>query len=230
MILSTASTLSVETTLRSFSTPSTMTIFTTVVMRPAFPSWTTFSLPFSRSALSRRTVLYGTTSTFVSSFSTTLDSGLDGSTGAAGSFVPTSMILSTASTLSVETTLRSFSTPSTITIFTTVVMLPAFPSWTTFSLPFSRSALSRRTVLYGTTSTLVSSFSTTLDSGLDGSTGLAGSAGLDGSAGAAGSFVPTSIISSTASTLLVETTLRSVSLPSTITTCSTVVTLPSLPF
>ena len=75
------------------------------------------------------------------------------------------MILSTASTLLVETTLRSVSLPSTRTTCSTVVILPSFPSWTTFSVPFSRSALSRRTVLYGTTSTLVSSFSTTVGFG-----------------------------------------------------------------
>ena len=225
IILSTASTLLVETTFRSVSLPSTRTTCSTVVMRPSFPSWTTFSLPFSRSALSRRIVLYERTSTFVSSFSTILASGLDGTTGVSpgllDSFVPTSIILSIASTLVIETSLRSTSLPSARTTCSTVVMRPSFPSCTTFSVPFSRVGFSWRIVLYASTSTLVSSFSTILTSGLDGTTGV--------SPGLLDSFVPTSIILSTASTLLVETTLRSTSLPSTRTTRSTVVTIPSFP-
>ena len=81
------------------------------------------------------------------------------------SFVPTSIIWLTASILLVETTLRSVSTPSTKTTCSTVVTLPSLPSWTIFSVPLSRSALSRRIVLYALTSTLVSSFSTTIGFG-----------------------------------------------------------------
>ena len=245
IILSTASTLLVETTLRSTSLPSTRTTRSTVVTIPSLPSWTTFSVPFSRLALSRRMVLYERISTLVSFFSTILVSGLDGTTGVSpgllDSFVPTSIILSTASTLFDTMTLRSFSTPSTKTTCSIIVTIPSLPSWTTFSVPFARLALSRRIVLYGRISTLVSSFSTTLGSGLDGSagldgstgldgsSGLAGSAGLDGSTGAAGAFVPTSMILSTASTLSVETTFRSFSTPSTITIFTTVVMLPAFP-
>ena len=81
------------------------------------------------------------------------------------SFVPTSIIWSTASILLVETTLRSVSTPSTNTTCSTVVILPSLPSWTIFSVPLSSSALSRRIVLYAWTSTLVTSFSTTIGFG-----------------------------------------------------------------
>ena len=169
--------------------------------------------------------MYERTSTFVSSFSTILTSGLAGSTGVSpgllDSCVPTSIILSTASTLLVETTLRSTSLPSTRTTCSTVVTIPSFPSWITFSTPLARLALSRRIVLYETISTLVSFFSTILVSGLDGSTGV--------SPGLLDSCVPTSIILSTASTLLDTITLRSFSTPSTRTTCSIVVMIPSFP-
>ena len=211
--------------MRSTSLPSTNTTRSTTVRLPSFPSWTTFSLPFARLALSRRIVLNATVSFLVSYFSITFASGLDGTTGVSpgllDTFVPTSIILSIASTLLVETTLRSVSLPSTRTTCSTVVMRPSFPSWTTFSLPFSRSALSRRIVLYERTSTFVSSFSTILASGLDGTTGV--------SPGLLDTFVPTSIILSIASTLVIETSLRSTSLPSARTTRSTVVTIPSFP-
>ena len=101
-------------------------------MRPAFPSCTTFSVPFSRVGFSWRIVLYASTSTLVSSFSTILTSGLDGTTGVSpgllDTFVPTSIILSIASTLVIETSLRSTSLPSARTTCSTVVMLPSFPS------------------------------------------------------------------------------------------------------